>query len=628
MQLRRIIKQKFFNMDTIGFSVGSKFKYESNIVVIKRVLSADTVYVEDLLANICHTVNVSNLEPLTCNSNDIKIDSLSSSQFDLALERYKIIEPLITGDRKLISVKSIAIQHQISPATLYRWLEKFNQSKVVSSLAKVKISGGKGVSRLPAQTDYIINNSIDKLYLNSSKYSITKVLRDVKFKCIENNLKVPCESSVRSRINKIDNAIIETARNGRKKSDEKYSPIKSSFLGGNFPLDTVQIDHCYLDIILVDEIKRKPFKRPILTLALDVYSRMVVGFYLSFDPPGELGTGICIGNSILTKEKLLQKYNIEGTWPCWGIMKTVHFDNAKEFRGNMILKATQNYGISIEYRPLRTPHIGGHIESFFKTLSKELHNLSGTTFSNHKQKGDYDSERRSSMTISELEEWLLEYIVNIYHKTIHSSLKMSPLQKYNEGITHKEFGIGILPKVEDERTLRMHFLPYEERTIQRYGVLIDHIYYYDEVLNKYINRIDENNNKRKFPFRKDPRDISIIYFLDPELEEYFEIPYRNILNPPMSRWEYKECIIDLNKQNAIIDEEGIMEARRRHMKLEEQSIISTKNKRIKSKSRLSDKRNENFTDIYKRKTTKENPTILNVPKDIKPFNNIDYGKFE
>ena len=232
-------------MGRINFTVGSKLIYKSNIVIIKRILDAETVYVEDILANNFHSLNIKDLKSIDTNiCDDIKIDYLTCEQFDLALYKYRIIEPLIKKNRKLISVAKIAKQHNISRATIYRWLETFNKSNVVSSLAQVKKKGGIGKSRLPVELDNIINNSIDKLYLNPSKYSITKVLRDIKFTCIENNFKVPCESSVRRRLSKIDIAVKEAARNGKKKSDEKYSPIKSPFIGGNFPLDTVQIDHC------------------------------------------------------------------------------------------------------------------------------------------------------------------------------------------------------------------------------------------------------------------------------------------------------------------------------------------------------------------------------------------------
>lgn len=614
-------------MGRIDYSVGSKFIYNSNAVIIRKILSADTVCIEDFLTNTFETVSINCLQQVNINR-EAKLETLTNAQYNLAFKRYQIIEPLINSNRKLISVEMIAGQHKISPATIYRWLELFRKSQTVAGLAKVMVSGGKGKSRLTSEVDNIIRESINTLYLNPAKYSITKILTDIKFKCIEKNLKVPCESSTRRRIKQIDEAVRISAREGKKKANEKYSNIISPFEGGYFPLDTVQVDHHEVDLMLVDTVNRRQFKKPNLTLALDVFSRMVIGFYLSFDPPGELGTGICIGNSILSKDKILENYKIEGSWPCWGVMKTLHFDNAKEFHGEMITKATQNYGISIEYRPLRTPHLGGHIESFFYTLESEIHNLPGTTFSNPKEKGIYDSMRRACMTITEFEEWLLIYIVNIYHKRIHSGIKMSPLQKYNKGIADSEIGIGILDKIEDERSLRMNFLPQDIRTIQRYGVLIDHIYYYDEVLNKYINRTDEKQNKRKFIFKKDPRDISIIYFLDPETGDFINIPYRNILNPPMSRWEYKECILDLEKQDAIIDEDSIMEARKRHIRIEQQSIRETKAKRLKSRSRLADERNINFNNVYIKEKDAFDIDLTVKRKDIKPFNDIDYGKFE
>src|SRR5690606_12005832 len=128
-------------------------------------------------------------------------------------------------------------------------------------------------------------------------------------------------------------------RYGKSKARDKFEPIKKSFPGADYPLSIVQIDHTKVDIILVDEHYRKAFLRPWLTLAMDVYSRVVVGFYLSFDPPGEMGTGLCIANSILSKEIWLEKNNVQGEWPCWGIMSTIHVDNAKEFRGKMLRKA-------------------------------------------------------------------------------------------------------------------------------------------------------------------------------------------------------------------------------------------------------------------------------------------------
>src|SRR5215469_17496310 len=47
------------------------------------------------------------------------------------------------------------------------------------------------------------------------------------------------------------------------------------------PLEVVQIDHTEIDIIVVDELTRTPLPgRPWLTLAIDVFSRVVTGLHV------------------------------------------------------------------------------------------------------------------------------------------------------------------------------------------------------------------------------------------------------------------------------------------------------------------------------------------------------------
>jgi len=50
------------------------------------------------------------------------------------------------------------------------------------------------------------------------------------------------------------------------------------------PLEVVEIDHTEVDVFLVNETTRKTMdKRPWLTLAIDVFTRIVVGFHLSME---------------------------------------------------------------------------------------------------------------------------------------------------------------------------------------------------------------------------------------------------------------------------------------------------------------------------------------------------------
>jgi transposase InsO family protein len=43
-------------------------------------------------------------------------------------------------------------------------------------------------------------------------------------------------------------------------------------------LAVAQIDHTPMDVIVVDEEHRQPIQRPSLTVVIEVYSRMVLGF--------------------------------------------------------------------------------------------------------------------------------------------------------------------------------------------------------------------------------------------------------------------------------------------------------------------------------------------------------------
>ena len=73
-----------------------------------------------------------------------------------------------------------------------------------------------------------------------------------------------------------------------------------------------------------------------------------------------------------------------------------------------------------------------------------------------------------------------------------------------------------LRRPSDEQRFRLDFLPFVERTVQPYGVAIDGIRYYGDVLRRFIGA-SEDGRQRSFVFRRNPRDISTIYFWDPEV---------------------------------------------------------------------------------------------------------------
>ncbi|UGS24643.1 Mu transposase C-terminal domain-containing protein [Flavobacterium channae] len=608
-------------MDIVNLTKGEKVIYNDKEVIITKLNTLDTVTIEELSNGTNHLVHVSDLKPIFKKKEKLEdINVISEKKWELAQQRFEIITPILEKPGNIELVKQISAEKNVSIATLYRWIKLYRDYGTISSILGKPKTGGKGSSRLDSNQEEIIKKYIKSTYLNSSRTSINKTVRLIMAECHNKNITPPHENTIRNRIKSISEEEVMKKRIGLKEAGYRFNPIRGSFPGADFPLSVVQIDHTRVDIILVDEYYRKPYKRPWLTLAIDVYSRMVVGFHLSFDPPGALGTGLCIAHSILPKEIWLEKIGVKGIWPCWGFMSVIHVDNAKEFRGNMLKMACKNYNINLEFRPIATPHFGGHIERLLGSFSKEVHNLAGTTFSSTELRKNYDSEGRASLTLSEFEKWLTLYITNIYHVKNHSSLNDSPINKWKEGImgNKEQPGIGIIPRIFNERKLRLDFMPFEERTIQEYGVVIDHVTYYHDVLRKYIHS-KTDNIKRKFIFRRDPRDISVVHFYDPESKEYFDIPYRDTSLPAISIWEFRDVLRTLKKNKAPINEKSIFDTYREMDDIEKKAIRETKSRKNEVK---------NFRDTTSFPTSEIKEVEDKIEdNDIKPFEEIDDEAF-
>jgi putative transposase len=428
-------------------------------------------------------------------------------------------------------------------STLYRWLEAYRSSGQLTALLPQKPGVRSGHKRLVEGVEQIVAAAIEQVYLTRQRPSIQKVVTEILARCRAEGISSPHPNTIRRRIARLPERLEAQRREGSTAA-RAFVPIEGGFPIPECPLGAVQIDHTKVDIILVDEISRRPVGRPWITLAIDTFSRMIAGFYVSFDPPGAMSTGLCIAHAMLPKSLWLAKHNITTPWPVCGRIQMLHLDNAKEFHGTMLDRACQNYGIELRWRPVKKPWYGGHIERWLGTFAQELKNLPGATFSNPAERGDYDSEAQAAMTLPEFERWLATFITEVYHQRVHSGLGVAPIQKLaSTGSKNADWKV-------DERRLKLDFMPYLERTVQPYGILIDQIAYYSDVLRRWVNASEPEDpgRKRRFTVRRDPRDISGIYFWDPEAEEYFRIPYRDNTRPAISVWELKEIRRQLQQQ--------------------------------------------------------------------------------
>lgn len=523
----------------------------------------------------------------------VDINDISDEDWQKAQKKYLAIKPLIggaydeyTGER---GYERRADETEVSARTLKRWVKAYKSTNSVASLLDKKRGWQSGKGRISKNLEKVIDDVINEHYLDIQRPSVEATIREVNKRCHKLGFSKPSKNTIRRRIERISERDFLRGRGYREKAKDKFTPKAGFFPNADYPLSVIQIDHTPVDIILVDDKYRKPIGRPFITVAIDVYSRMITGYYISLDAPSVTSVSMCISRSILPKIDLLLEFGLaDATWDVFGMPRKIHVDNGSDFRAESLKKSCAFHGIDLEFRPVARPEFGGHIERLIGTLMKKVHELPGTTFSNIKQKDNYNSEKNAALTLDEFETWFLTYVTKVYHQTVHSSINKTPAEQWRIGIFGDSFsdGIGVPALPSNQKTILLDFMPSIERTIQRNGVNIGGLNYYDPSLNNFINQTDSTTNKKKqFIFRQDPRDISIVWFYDPTLKTYFDIPLANQALPAMSLWEYKQIHKQVKQQSGIVNEALVYQAWEDMQALVETSEQSTKTLRRQEQRR-------------------------------------------
>lgn len=509
---------------------------------------------------------------------------VTQEDWEVARSRYQLIRGLLEmTERTKQDVASVADASGVHFTTLYRWIAAYQDSGHLSALIPQRRGTKRGATALPQAVNDIIEQVIEEFYLTDRKPTPADTIVEVRERCHAAKVIPPHPNTVRNRIRRLPQASTLRRRHGRAMARDRFDPIRGAFPDADFPLSTVQIDHTEADVVLVEDETRLAMGRPWVTLAIDVHTRMVVGLYVSMDRPSAIAVGLCLSRAMLEKSTYLEALGVEGEWPVFGYIRSVHADNGKEFRGRALERACAEHGIDTVFRPVKVPHYGGHIERMMGTMAGEMRRLDGATYASPRARGTYNATKHATMTLPEFETYLVDFIVNKYHRELHSALGVSPIARWRStaAVGSREdgrFGAPIPVVVDPERLVR-DFMPFEQRTVQRYGVSINGVHYFDEVLTPWIDARDPGNAKakRKFTFRYDPRNLGSIWFFDPELRRYFEIPYRNLRNPSVSLWELRHARRIVREEGRIeADEDALFDTIRRLRKRREEAKASTK----------------------------------------------------
>jgi len=610
---------------------GLPITFDGELHIIKDFLSTERLVCKNVETGKSVAVDISDIELFEGDSPDVKaysdLQAMDPEGYASAIKKYEAIKPLLELDHfGRADVEARAEEVNVGVTSLYRWLRRFKSQGVISALVDKKRGWKSDRSRLDPRIIEVIDDVINKVYLNKRRYSINKVILEVQIQCENHNLPKPHANTIRKRINKLSAKKVLTRRGMGNKYKNELKPAAGKFPDADYPLAVIQIDHTPVDLIIVDDESRKPIGRPWITVAIDVFSRCITGYYVGLEAPNANSVAMCISHSILPKSGWLTKHGITDTsWDVFGFPGKIHVDNGADFRTETLRRACLEYDIALEFRPVREAQYGGHIERLLGSFMKHVHDLPGTTFSDVKAKGDYKSEKYAAMTFSELEVWLANLIVRYYHNKVHSTIGMAPVKMWENAIW-QEGGSGMPPIPEDPFTVELDFMPLFERTVQKNGVSIDGIRYYAPIIDRWIGSKEEGSkNPRKFIFRRDPRNISKIWFFEPELKAYFDVPFADLSLPDMSKWELDEARKTLKQQGS--DPSNIHEVRRGIEEMRaivETSIKETKRARRKQQQRKIYSNGETPAAVLTQKPdTSPTPPLYDNNTDILPDDRLD-----
>ena len=393
------------------------------------------------------------------------LTALSEAERALALERYKIIHPILEKD---VSIRQVARDHGILVRTVYRWVQRYKKHGFAGLARQHRKQYARSLSMEFQQL-------IEGLALQNSALSITAIHRKAIIAAKGMGIVPPSYRVVRSVIERIKPSLVKLAREGAKAYSESYDLIYRREAVG--PNAIWQADHTQLDIFVKNEDGDQ--EKPWLTVILDDYSRAVAGYLLSFSSPSAIQTALALRQAIWRKT--------HPNWHICGIPQILYTDHGSDFISHHMEQVAADLKIQLVFSAIGRPRGRGKIERFFSSLSQMfLSNLPGFMCSKARRSG--------VLTLPQLGTALDHYIIDEYLITPHSTTREPPQARWGAN--------GFLPQMpESLQSLDLLLLTVAKtRQIRPDGIWFNGMRYIDPTLAAYVGET--------VLLRYDPRDMA------------------------------------------------------------------------------------------------------------------------
>lgn len=295
-----------------------------------------------------------------------------------------------------------------------------------------------------------------------------------------------------------------------------------------------EIDATIADIYLLSADRQNIIGRPTLYAVVDVYSRLIAGFYVGLENPSYVTAMLALVNAMTDKVQLCQSYgyNIESEdWPSIGIPDAILADRG-ELLGYQIEYLEQAFGVRIENTPPYRGDAKGIVERNFRTLQADFKPFAPGVVTGDivRKRGGKDYRLDATLTLHEFTKII---IGSILHRNQHSvlvkydrdpempdTLAPIPLNIWQWGIQNRS---GRLRNTS-EAALKIALLPRQKVTLSNYGIQCFGAFYTcRELLESGWLHRTRQQRPSSFIAAYDPAAADVIYvFPDADQPDYWE----------------------------------------------------------------------------------------------------------
>ena len=453
---------------------------------------------------------------------------------------HETLQPIITKVAAAISDKTPP-----SVSTLCRWLHFYEEagSDIRALVPAIKARGnrkrrffGKRLEKGDLKNNpqaqeradkvaELVDQAVDEVYLAEQRFTVqavhdallVKVDDCNRFRDGNDQLPRPDKSSIYDLVNKLDDYDVVAARYGKDIADKKYHAVGNGPRPTR-PLERVECDHTVTDLVAIDPEMMLPIGRAYLTWMICVYTKMILGFYISFNPPSYLTVMECLKHAIRPKTYVRRKYSsVRNDWSPYGIPEMLVVDNAREFHGRNLEDACHQLGIVLQFSQRGKPWFRPTVERSYRTIATQLHHqLPGTTFSNIFEKGDYEPGKTAIVTPDTLDEVTHKWIADVYQISGHRGIRDVPALRWEKGIAEWP---PALPVNNEFLDVALGYT--EERVVSAKGIELDNLFYNDDDLALVRRTLDP---RKKVIIKRNPSDLSLIHVYDERHDKYLPVP--------------------------------------------------------------------------------------------------------